>query len=199
MGPQCVHSATVFGSGPKFRMIVLFGGMRAFFGCPIAATTLLHLGECMSWPKPEQSLGKVPGLLRSYLEVAEVHGFVSACSCQNLYLVMTLQMKLAHIYMYICKLLLRFWGVQNAMFCWAPPVISHWCVYHNQHNFPSICLRAAGGQLEGDKGEKTKARKISWEAKGADGEATTGFIRHDPHKVWGDCRETMSDIIGQLK
>ena len=45
MGPQCDHTATVFGSGPNFRMVVMFGGRRRFAGEPIADTTLLHLGE----------------------------------------------------------------------------------------------------------------------------------------------------------
>ena len=77
------------------------------------------------------------------------------------------------------------------------PIISHMTYNISQPTqFPFICLRTAGGQLEGDKGEKTKAREISWEAKGADGETTTG---HDHHKVRGDCRETMSDIIEQLE
>ena len=60
----------------------------------------------------------------------------------------------------------------------------------------TICLRAAGGQLEGDKGEKTKAREISWEAKGADGETTTSFIWHgwSSQSLRGH-RETMSNII----
>ena len=40
------HTATVFGSGPNFRMVVMFGGMRELWREPIAETTLLHLGEC---------------------------------------------------------------------------------------------------------------------------------------------------------
>ena len=50
MGPRYGHTATVFGSGPNFRMVVMFGGMRRLGreiqGDPIAETTLLHLGEC---------------------------------------------------------------------------------------------------------------------------------------------------------
>ena len=46
MGPQCGHTATVFGSGPNFRMVVMFGGKRDIMGDSIAETTLLHLGEC---------------------------------------------------------------------------------------------------------------------------------------------------------
>ena len=49
MGPRHEHIATVFGSGPNFRMVVIFGGMREFAGDPIAETTLLHLGECAVW------------------------------------------------------------------------------------------------------------------------------------------------------
>ena len=50
MGPQLQHTATVFGSGPNFRMVVMFGGMREFLGGnPIAETTLLHPGECAVW------------------------------------------------------------------------------------------------------------------------------------------------------
>ena len=41
------HTATVFGSGRNFRMVVMFGGKRSIWGGdPIAETTLLHLGEC---------------------------------------------------------------------------------------------------------------------------------------------------------
>ena len=47
MGPQYQHTATVFGSGHNFRMVLMFGGEREFVGDPIAETTLLHLGECM--------------------------------------------------------------------------------------------------------------------------------------------------------
>ena len=46
MGPRYDHTATVFGSGPNFRMVIMFGGRREFPGDPIAETTLLHLGEC---------------------------------------------------------------------------------------------------------------------------------------------------------
>ena len=46
MGPRYGHTATVFGSGPNFRMVVMFGGRRKGFRDPIADTTLLHLGEC---------------------------------------------------------------------------------------------------------------------------------------------------------
>ena len=49
MGPRFEHTATVFGSGPNFRMVVMFGGQRKFAGDPIAETTLLHLGECAVW------------------------------------------------------------------------------------------------------------------------------------------------------
>ena len=46
MGPRYGHTATVFGSGPNFRMVVMFGGKRELMGVPIAEITLLHLGEC---------------------------------------------------------------------------------------------------------------------------------------------------------
>ena len=48
MGPRYEHTATVFGSGPNFRMVVMFGGQRRemWEEDPIAETTLLHLGEC---------------------------------------------------------------------------------------------------------------------------------------------------------
>ena len=46
MGPRRYHTATVFGSGPNFRMVVMFGGKRELWGDPIADTTLLHVGEC---------------------------------------------------------------------------------------------------------------------------------------------------------
>ena len=46
MGPRLWHTATVFGSGPNFRMVVMFGGKRGVLGEPIADTILLHLGEC---------------------------------------------------------------------------------------------------------------------------------------------------------
>ena len=45
MGPRCGHTATVFGSGPNFRMVVMFGGKRKFSEEPIVHTTFLHLGE----------------------------------------------------------------------------------------------------------------------------------------------------------
>ena len=48
MGPRYYHSATMFGSGPNFRMVVMFGG-RKLGGDLIAETTLLHLGECAVW------------------------------------------------------------------------------------------------------------------------------------------------------
>ena len=46
MGPRYGHTATVFGSGPNFRMVVMFGGKRELMGVPIAEITLLYLGEC---------------------------------------------------------------------------------------------------------------------------------------------------------
>ena len=46
MVPWYEHIATVFGSGPNFRMVVMFGGRREFLEDPIAETTLVHLGEC---------------------------------------------------------------------------------------------------------------------------------------------------------
>ena len=46
MGPRCYHTATVFGSGPNFRIVIMFGGKREVLGDQIADTTLLHLGEC---------------------------------------------------------------------------------------------------------------------------------------------------------
>ena len=49
MGPRYQHTATVFGSGPNFRMVVMFGGKRNPFTDLIAETTLLHLGECAVW------------------------------------------------------------------------------------------------------------------------------------------------------
>ena len=49
MGPRWGHTATVFGSGPNFRMVVMFGGKRKLGGDLIAETTLLHLGECAVW------------------------------------------------------------------------------------------------------------------------------------------------------
>ena len=42
--PRNAHTATVFGFGPKFRMMVLFGGKVN--GNLIAETTLVDLGEC---------------------------------------------------------------------------------------------------------------------------------------------------------
>ena len=49
MGPRYLHTATVFGSGPNFRMVVMFGGQRKPGGDPTAETILLHLGECAVW------------------------------------------------------------------------------------------------------------------------------------------------------
>ena len=49
MGPRKCHIITVFGSGPNFRMVVMFGREKEFLGDPIAETTLLHLGECAVW------------------------------------------------------------------------------------------------------------------------------------------------------
>ena len=49
MVPRYEHTATVFGSGHNFRMVVMFGGKRMVLGDPIAETTLLHLGECAVW------------------------------------------------------------------------------------------------------------------------------------------------------
>ena len=49
MGPRYGHTATVFGSGPNFRMVVMFGGKRSVVGDLIAETILLHLGECAVW------------------------------------------------------------------------------------------------------------------------------------------------------
>ena len=49
MGPRYGHTATVFGSGPNFRMVVMFGGKRRLVGALIAETTILHLGECAFW------------------------------------------------------------------------------------------------------------------------------------------------------
>ena len=43
------HTATVFGCGPIFRMVVMFGGLRNIGGDTIAETTLLHLGEFAVW------------------------------------------------------------------------------------------------------------------------------------------------------
>ena len=47
--PRYYHTATVFGCGPIFRMVVMFGGLRNIGGDPIAETTLLHLGEFAVW------------------------------------------------------------------------------------------------------------------------------------------------------
>ena len=44
MGPQHGHTATVFGSGPNFRMVIMFGGRREFWGEPIADTVLIYFG-----------------------------------------------------------------------------------------------------------------------------------------------------------
>ena len=49
MEPRYEHTANVFGSGPNFRMAVMFGGRRKFGGDLLAETTLLHLGECAVW------------------------------------------------------------------------------------------------------------------------------------------------------
>ena len=48
-GPRYEHTATVLGSGPNFRMVVMFGGERKLGGDPIAETTLFHLGEHAVW------------------------------------------------------------------------------------------------------------------------------------------------------
>ena len=45
MGARYDHTATVFGSEPNFRMVVMFGGKRSLLSEPIAETNLLHLGE----------------------------------------------------------------------------------------------------------------------------------------------------------
>ena len=44
--PRYGHSAVVFGNGPSFRVVVLFGGKRSVVGDIISETTLLLLGEC---------------------------------------------------------------------------------------------------------------------------------------------------------
>ena len=49
IGPRYDHTATVFGSGLNFRMVVMFGGKRKWPGDPIAEKILLHLGECAVW------------------------------------------------------------------------------------------------------------------------------------------------------
>ena len=43
--PRQEHTATVFGSGPNFRMVVMFGGRRQPEDGTLAETTLFHLGE----------------------------------------------------------------------------------------------------------------------------------------------------------
>ena len=45
------HSATVFGSGPNFRQVVMVGGQKNLLsGSPIAETTLLNFGKTItSW------------------------------------------------------------------------------------------------------------------------------------------------------
>ena len=43
--PRQEHTATVFGSGPNFRMVVMFGGRMHPEGETPAKTTLFHLGE----------------------------------------------------------------------------------------------------------------------------------------------------------
>ena len=47
MEPRYQLTATVFGSGQNFRMVVMFGGKRKRE--PMAETALLHLGECAVW------------------------------------------------------------------------------------------------------------------------------------------------------
>jgi len=47
MQPRGSHTATVFGNGPNFRVLVLFGGMRT--KKLFAETTLLYVGECTTW------------------------------------------------------------------------------------------------------------------------------------------------------
>ena len=49
MGPRYGHTATVFGSGHNFRMVVMCGGGKEWAGDPIAETIFLHLGECAVW------------------------------------------------------------------------------------------------------------------------------------------------------
>ena len=49
VGSRHDHTATVFGSVPNFRMMVMFGGERKFVEKTVADTTLLHLGECAVW------------------------------------------------------------------------------------------------------------------------------------------------------
>ena len=45
---QYGHSAVVFGTGPDFRVVVLFGGKEGPQDCPLSETTLLLLcEECM--------------------------------------------------------------------------------------------------------------------------------------------------------
>ena len=43
--PRQEHTATVFGSGPNFRMVVMFGGRWGPEDKTLAETTLFHLGE----------------------------------------------------------------------------------------------------------------------------------------------------------
>ena len=49
MGSRYDHTTTVFGFGPNFRMVVMFGGRRKLGGDLIAETILIHLGECAVW------------------------------------------------------------------------------------------------------------------------------------------------------
>ena len=46
--PRYLYTASVFGSVPNFRIVVIFGGIKVLGGL-IAETTLLHLGECVVW------------------------------------------------------------------------------------------------------------------------------------------------------
>ena len=50
--PRWHHTATVFGSGPDCRQLLLWGGEKKFFENPIGETTLLNFGEdvCESSP-----------------------------------------------------------------------------------------------------------------------------------------------------
>ena len=52
MLPRYEHTATVFGSGPDCRQLVLWGGRKEFLGDSIGQTTLLNFGEdeCESTP-----------------------------------------------------------------------------------------------------------------------------------------------------
>ena len=45
IAPQWGHSAVVFGSGPGFRVVVLFGGRSSSLE-EVSETTLLLLGKC---------------------------------------------------------------------------------------------------------------------------------------------------------